>query len=52
MAPFDTETPHESSSPGMYAIEVNQGWFGRHDVGVGTHVRFSPELTSYIEERR
>src|SRR3954467_4204541 len=34
MQPHD-ETPHPSAGPARYALEVNQGFFGDHGIGVG-----------------
>jgi uncharacterized membrane protein (UPF0127 family) len=34
-----TTTPHESSGPAMFALEVPQGWFEAHDVRVGATAR-------------
>jgi uncharacterized membrane protein (UPF0127 family) len=34
-----TTTPHESSGPAMFALEVPQGWFAAHDVRVGATAR-------------
>jgi uncharacterized membrane protein (UPF0127 family) len=34
-----------------YAIEVNQGWFAKHGVKVGTKVKFSKELEAYIQKK-
>ena len=34
MEPLSTEL-HQSPSPYRYALEVNQGWFGRHGLGTG-----------------
>ena len=31
-----TTTPHESTAPAMFALEVRQGWFAAHGIGVGT----------------
>jgi len=47
MRPLD-ETTHESAAPAMFALEVNQGWFRRHKVGVGARVAFSPELEELL----
>jgi len=45
-----TEEMHTSKVPVMYAIEVNRGWFVRHDIAPGTVVTFSPELEKYIKQ--
>lgn len=37
MQPHD-ETPHPSAGPARYALEVNQGFFGEHGIGVGDMV--------------
>ncbi|MGH7540758.1 MAG: DUF192 domain-containing protein, partial [Gemmatimonadota bacterium] len=39
MAPLD-ETTRYSRQPAMYALEMNEGWFEAHDVGVGDRVEF------------
>ncbi len=40
MAPMTQET-HKAVQPVRYALEVNQGWFVRHGVGVGDMVDVS-----------
>ena len=30
-----TTTPHESTAPAIFALEVPKGWFAAHDVRVG-----------------
>jgi uncharacterized membrane protein (UPF0127 family) len=35
MQPLDEETPHFSAEPAQYALEVNQGFFAEHSIGVG-----------------
>ena len=42
MQPLD-ETSHPSAEPAMYALEVNQGFFDEHGVGVGDEVEL-PDL--------
>ena len=42
MQPLD-ETSHPSAEPAMYALEVNQGFFDEHGVGVGNEVEL-PDL--------
>jgi uncharacterized membrane protein (UPF0127 family) len=37
MQPLD-ETLHYSPAPYRYAVEVNQGWYGRNRIGVGDKV--------------
>lgn len=37
LKPFD-ETPRPSSHPAQYALEVNQGWFERHQIQVGQRI--------------
>ncbi|QPG05206.1 DUF192 domain-containing protein [Salinimonas marina] len=39
--------PHDLTSVGasakvMYALEMNQGWFARHDIQVGDHIVIKP----------
>jgi uncharacterized membrane protein (UPF0127 family) len=48
MASLDDKTHHVSKVPAMYALEVNRGWFERHDVGVGAQVTFSPDLNDLL----
>lgn len=33
-----TETGHRSRFPAIYALEVNQGWFKKHNVKIGDTV--------------
>jgi len=33
-----TETEHRSRFPAIYALEVNQGWFKKHNVRIGDTV--------------
>ena len=37
MTPYSLE-PHSSERPVLYALEMNQGWFQRHNVGQGGKV--------------
>lgn len=46
MQPLD-ETTHPSAKPARYALEVNQGWFKRHGVSVGTSIK----LDSFCSHR-
>jgi uncharacterized membrane protein (UPF0127 family) len=39
MAPDDGRTHYRSPGPAMYALEVNQGWFQRNGVKVGSEIR-------------
>jgi len=41
MRPLDT-TPVPSEKPAMFALEMNQGWFVKHDVAVGDKVTGLP----------
>jgi len=47
-----SEAQHAASAPVMYALEVNHGWFARHDVTPGTPAAFSPELEVLSERHR
>ena len=38
MAPHDVTTLHAPPGPVLYALEMNQGWFKTHGVGVGDRV--------------
>ena len=40
MEPLDERTFHQSPRPALYALEMNRGWFGRHEVAVGDRVEF------------
>lgn len=40
MKPF-TRGPYPSKKPAMYALEVNQGWFERHNIRAGDTVSYS-----------
>jgi len=40
MAPLDA-TLHTPAGPSLYAVEVNQGWFGRNDIEIGSTVNIS-----------
>jgi uncharacterized membrane protein (UPF0127 family) len=40
MQPLDEETPHLSSKPVPYALEVNQGWFATRGIVAGDTVEF------------
>lgn len=40
MEPLDERTLHQSPRPALYALEMNRGWFGRHEVAVGDRVEF------------
>lgn len=39
MEPF-TRGPYPSAKPAMYALEVNQGWFERHNIKPGDRVEY------------
>ena len=39
MAPHDETSRHASSVPVSYALEMNQGWFERHDVKTGDSIQ-------------
>jgi len=41
MQPFSTDL-HKSPQPYSFAVEVNQGWFGRHGVREGSSVQLPP----------
>jgi len=40
MEPLDDRTSHRSARPALYALEMNRGWFERHQVEVGDRVAF------------
>ncbi len=41
MLPFSTDL-HQSDQPYAFALEVNQGWFERNDIGAGNSVQLPP----------
>lgn len=41
MYPHDL-TPTGASTPVLYALEMNQGWFARNKIVVGDHVKINP----------
>ena len=47
-----SEARHLASAPVMYALEVNQGWFARHNVTTLATAAFSPGLEALIERYR
>lgn len=38
MEPFSTDL-HQSDQPYAFAVEVNQGWLERNDIGIGSRVQ-------------
>ena len=44
MVPLQTDERYRSVQPVRYALEVNQGWFTDHGVGVGNTVRMKLPL--------
>lgn len=40
MEPLNEETLHTSRRPALYALEMNAGWFEKHQVKVGDRVEF------------
>ena len=44
MLPLDTDKHYPSGQPASYALEVNQGWFGRHGIEVGDVVKINLPL--------
>jgi uncharacterized membrane protein (UPF0127 family) len=49
MEPMDAKTHHRSKRPGLYALEVNRGWFARHGVKPGDPVMFLQRSKERIE---
>ena len=41
MQPYSLE-PHCSIAPAKFALEMEQGWFGRHGLGPGTRISEAP----------
>jgi hypothetical protein len=44
MVPLQTDKQYPSLHPAAYALEVKQGWFGRHGIGVGDLVEMKLPL--------
>ena len=46
MAPLQSRERYRSPKPVRYALEVNQGWFAKHNIGVGDMVdlKIIPQL--------
>lgn len=40
MVPLDETRDYISTAPALYALEVNAGWFEKHDIKVGGTVKF------------
>jgi hypothetical protein len=40
MKPVDESILYTSRAPALYALEVNAGWFAKHDIQVGAQVKF------------
>jgi uncharacterized membrane protein (UPF0127 family) len=49
MAPMQTDVLYPSSGPAKYALEVNQGWFKRHEIEVGNSVAMELPLVIDIK---
>jgi uncharacterized protein len=49
MAPMQTDVLYPSSGPAKYALEVNQGWFKRHEIEVGDPVAIELPLVIDIK---
>jgi uncharacterized protein len=49
MAPMRTDLEYPSSGPAKYALEVNQGWFKRHEIEVGDTVAMELPLVIDIK---
>jgi len=49
MAPLRTDVEYPSSGPVKYALEVNQGWFKKYDIEVGTPVAMELPLVLDIK---
>ncbi len=39
MYPYDIVNIHSSKAPAKYALEVNQGWFERNNIKVGSKIK-------------
>ncbi len=48
MVPLQTDPQYPSVHPAAYALEVNQGWFSRHGIGVGDVVEMKLPLVLNI----
>jgi hypothetical protein len=47
MTPMQTDERYRSPQPVRYALEVNQGWFADHGIGIGNIVEM--KLPAVIE---
>jgi uncharacterized membrane protein (UPF0127 family) len=48
MTPMQTDERYRSLQPARYALEVNQGWFAAHGIGVGDRVEMKLPLVIEI----
>ena len=48
MTPMQTDERYRSLQPVRYALEVNQGWFAAHGIGVGDLVEMKLPLVIEI----
>lgn|GEM_PF-394423 len=51
MEPLDEKTRHRSKGPGLYALEVNRGWFDRNGIKEGDVATFLQRSRERIEAR-
>ena len=49
MTPMQTDRTYDSLRPASYALEVNQGWFKRHEIEVGNSVAMELPLVIDIK---
>lgn len=50
MEPFDVKTSHQSDGIGLYALEVNRGWFAAKGIKAGETARFLQSTTEKVGE--
>ena len=46
--PFDTRITHTHSEEIAYVLEVNEDWFARNNIGIGTSIRPAPNTWKVV----
>lgn len=52
MRPLDTTLRYYSKHKCQFALEMNQGWFSRHNIRPGDRVQLPPEVEKFLEGNR